>query len=251
MSKSGNINWNIPPAELVLTEHEVHVWLVNQHQHQQIQALWKNLSSDERQRAEQFHFQKDRNQFVMARGVLREIIARYTKVPANHLRFQYSAFGKPCLSEEFCSTPLRFNLSHSCGIVLLGFTIGRELGVDIEQIRSDFATEEIAENFFSTNEVAVLQSLPRSLRTEAFYNAWTRKEAFIKAIGEGLSFPLDKFDVTLSPGEPARLLAIRIEGNFTSKWSMKSLECEQSFKAAIAVEGIDWELKCFQWDGLG
>lgn len=248
MSKNVELNWGVPPTELVLKDNEVHVWKVNQQQ--QLNALWKHLSHDERAKAERFHFQKDRNEFVLARGVLRQLISYYIKVPAHRLSFQYTAYAKPYLSEEFCSSRLKFNVSHSHGIILLAFTIGRELGIDVEQMRADFATEEIARNFFSTHEVSTLQSLPETLRVEAFYNAWTRKEAFIKAIGEGLSIPLNKFDVTLAPGESARLLATRIEGEFTAKWSMKSLECDRGFKAAIAVEGIDWQLKCFQWDSV-
>lgn len=119
--------------------------------------------------------------------------------------------------------------------------------MDVEQIRPDFATGDIAEKFFSANEVSLLRSLPASLQAEAFFNCWTRKEAFIKAIGEGLSCPLDRFEVTLAPGERAKLVATSVAGVPVSKWSMRSLSCRPVLKAAIVVEGHDWKLKCWEW----
>jgi 4'-phosphopantetheinyl transferase len=159
----------------------------------------------------------------------------------------YSANGKPSLSKEFHSSQLRFNVSHSGGTVLLAFGLDRELGVDVEQIRPDFATGEVAERFFSAKEVSALRSLPVALQAEAFFNCWTRKEAFIKAIGQGLSCPLDRFEVTLAPGEPARLVATSVADVPVSKWSMRSLNCQPGLKAALVVEGHDWKLRCWKW----
>ncbi|HEY6333216.1 MAG TPA: 4'-phosphopantetheinyl transferase superfamily protein [Blastocatellia bacterium] len=131
---------------------------------------------------------------------------------------------------------------------MLAFALGRDLGIDIEQIRADFATDDIAERFFSAYEVETLRALPPEQHAEAFFTCWTRKEAFIKAIGEGLSCPLDKFDVTLGPEEPASLLATRVEGQPASKWSMRSLDAGEGFKAAIVVEGQNWDLRVRSWE---
>jgi 4'-phosphopantetheinyl transferase len=208
-------------------------------------SLWSSLSQDEKKRAERFHFQKDRDHFIIARGVLRILLGRYLNVSPEVVRLQYSAYGKPSLAEEFCSSRLRFNLSHSGGMALFAFAIGRDLGVDIEKMRADFATLEIARRYFSAQEISMFQSLPTALQTEAFFNCWTRKEAFIKAIGEGLSCPLDQFDVTLAPEEQAALLATRLSDHPASKWSIRSLDSVPGFKAAVAVEKGDWDLRCW------
>jgi 4'-phosphopantetheinyl transferase len=244
MRETTGSDWEIPPIGVALNKNEVHVWKANlDHQQPIIEMFWNALSDDERERAARFRFLKDRLQFIFARGILREILGFYLKVPPSSLRFQYSAFGKPWLAE----THLQFNVSHASEIILLAFAIDLELGIDVEKVRADLATEEIAERFFSAHEVAVLRSLPKTLRAEAFFNCWTQKEAFIKAIGEGLSCPLDQFDVVPAPGEPAGLLATRVQGNPASKWLLKSLKVKPGFKAAIAVENKGWELRCWQW----
>lgn len=241
-------DWEIPPTGIALNQNEVHVWMANLDNQQPFtEVLWRALSGDEQERAARFRFLKDRLQFIFARGILREILGCYLKVPPGSLRFQYSAYGKPSLAEEFCSTRLQFNISHTNGIILLAFAIDLELGIDVEKVQSDLATEELAERYFSAHEVAVIRSLPKSLRAEAFFNCWTQKEAFIKAIGEGLSCPLDQFDVVPTPGEPAGLLATRMQGNPASKWVLKRLNVKPGFKAAIAVENKEWELSCWQW----
>jgi 4'-phosphopantetheinyl transferase len=130
----------------------------------------------------------------------------------------------------------------------LGFTRGRELGVDIEQVRADIAAVEIAKRYFSTKENAVLRALPKHLQVEAFFNCWTRKEAFIKAIGEGVSCRLDRFDVTLVPGEAGQILKSRLKDHPASRWSLISLDAGDDFKAALVVEKGDWKLQCWRWD---
>ena len=179
--------------------------------------------------------------------MLRTILGHYLKMRPGQLRFRYSYYGKPYLAEEDNREDLRFNLSHSGDLVLIAVTRGRDVGVNIERIRQDVLDEGIAERFFSQLEVATLRSLPADLQAGAFFNCWTRKEAYIKARGEGLSLPLDKFDVSLAPGEPARLLETRIGSEETSDWSMQELAVGAGYAAALVVKGCDRQLKCLRW----
>jgi 4'-phosphopantetheinyl transferase len=138
-------------------------------------------------------------------------------------------------------------LSHSDGLVLYAITRGREVGVDVERLRPDFAVLEVAKKFFSRREVTALVALPENQWPKAFFNCWTRKEAYIKARGEGLTLPLDRFDVSLVPGEPAALLYTNDDPQEASRWSLQELVPESGYVAALAVEGHDWRLKCWQW----
>ena len=227
----------------------IQVWSGDQDQPSRlVEEFHQTLAEEERIRAARFKFEKDRVHYIVARGMLRRLLGAMLRIGPDQVRFRYSEYDKPSLSEEFDSTGLRFNISHSGGRVLLAFALGRDLGVDIERIRPDFATEDIADRFFSACEVEALRSLPEEIRAEAFFSCWTRKEAFIKAIGEGLSCPLDKFDVTLLPDQPARLLATRVAGQPASKWSMRNLDVGKGFKAAIVVEGQGWDLSMRPWE---
>lgn len=132
-------------------------------------------------------------------------------------------------------------------MALFGLSYGREIGVDLEYIRSGFAEEQIAERFFSAQEVRVLRALSKDVQHEAFFNCWTRKEAYIKAKGEGLSMPLDRFDVSLAPGEPAALLSASGDEQELSRWALRELSPAPGFVGAVAAEGQDWELKCWEW----
>ncbi|HEY0080425.1 MAG TPA: 4'-phosphopantetheinyl transferase superfamily protein [Pyrinomonadaceae bacterium] len=241
--------WQPAPEHLTLETDEVHVWRASLEQKASAVAEFRRLlAEDERRRADRFHFTRDREHFVVARGILRTLLARYLDRRPERLRFIYSAFGKPSLEEEAAGAPvLRFNVSHSKDLALYAFTRGREIGVDIEHIRDDVEGEDIAERFFSPAEVGVLRSLPSDARPRAFFDCWTRKEAYIKAHGEGLSLPLDGFDVTLSPNQPAALLATRHDPTQATRWSLRELSPSEGYAAALAVEGDGWQLKCWQW----
>jgi 4'-phosphopantetheinyl transferase len=212
-----------------------------------IQDLHCTLTPDEQERADRFHFQKDRDHYIVARGTLRAILGRYLVVEPSALRFCYSSYGKPALAETFGGNELSFNLAHSHQLALYAVTRRREIGVDLEYVRADFADEGIAERFFSPREVAALRTVPQNLRKEAFFNCWTRKEAYVKAIGEGLSMPLDQFDVSLAPGEPALLMSTRKDPQEAARWSLQALFPGSGYVAALAVEGHSWQLKCWQW----
>lgn len=236
---------------LTLGKHEVHVWRAALDRAGAcLDGVQEILAADERERAERYRFRKDRERFVAARGLLRRILSRYCGLPPGQLKFDYNAYGKPCLREEVNGQDVRFNVSHSGGLALYAVGSGRALGVDVERIRARVCEEQIAERFFSPTEVADLRSLPAGLQPRAFFNCWTRKEAYIKARGEGLSMDLDRFDVSLSPGEPAALLKHRDDAREASRWVLRDLRVDAGYVAAIAVEGHDWRLREFHCPAL-
>lgn len=235
------------PSEILLTDDEVHVWRASLNfTESSLQSLQHSLAADERSRADRFHFQKDREYFIAARGLLRVILSHYLGIAPSHLRFCYSANGKPALSNHG-GNMLRFNLSHSHGLALYAITRYREVGIDLERIRADFPWEDLAQQFFSPQENATLGSLPASFRHWAFFNCWTRKEAYVKATGKGLMLPLDQFDVSLAPGEPAALLRTRWDVEEAARWSLQELIPGPGYVAALAVEGDRYQLKYWQW----
>ncbi|HEV8712493.1 MAG TPA: 4'-phosphopantetheinyl transferase superfamily protein [Candidatus Binatia bacterium] len=241
-------SWRLPPETLALEPDEVHVWRAALDQPlSRVENLLLTLAADERIRAERFYFRRDREHFIVARGVLRAILGRYLNSAPGQLSFCYSPFGKPALAEDVGGAMLHFNVSHSHGLALYAVTRGKEVGIDLERIRPDLAIEQIAERFFSGREVATLRALPKNTRTVAFFLCWTRKEAYIKARGEGLSLPLDQFDVSLIPGKPATLLRAEGAPHEASRWSLHDVAPIPSYTAALAVEGRAWRLACWQW----
>ncbi len=205
------------------------------------------LSGDERARAARFHFRRDRDRFVAARGLLRRILADYLDLVPNAIRFAYGPYGKPALAGDLALSGLRFNLSHADDIALCAVTRDREVGVDIERLRTDLDAAALAKQFFSHWEIAALRALPPALQDAAFFACWTRKEAYIKARGEGLSLPLDHFDVTVAPEEPPRL---HVEGapEEAARWSLHRLAAPPGYAAALAVQGHDVQISSRRWE---
>ena len=241
-------SWDSPPKTLTLPSNAVHVWRASLHvSASELRAFEDTLAVDERARAERFYFQKHREHFIAGRGLLRNVLSRYLDREPDQLRFRYNAYGKPSLTEETGAEGLCFNLSHSHEMALYALTRGREIGVDIEYFRPDVEVEKLAERFFSPREAAVLRALPEQLWKEGFFNCWTRKEAYIKAEGRGMSIPLSAFDVSLTPGEPAALLRSHNHPQETAHWSLQALNPAPGYAAALAVKGPDWELRCWQW----
>jgi 4'-phosphopantetheinyl transferase len=211
-----------------------------------VASLEQTLAADERTRAGQFHFQKDRTRFIVARGLLRAILGRYLGRDPRALRFCSNPYGKPSLAPESGGdAPLSFNVTHAGALALYAVTRNRAIGIDLEDIRVDVECDSIAEHFFSPLERRMLHVVPPALRLEAFFRCWTRKEAYIKARGMGVSLALDQFDVSVSPGEPAALREIREEGQDSSRWSLHDLQVGEGYVAALAVEGdsklLFWE----------
>ena len=230
-------------AELISTfsldsgSQEVQVWRAFLDQPSlDIARLFELLSDDEQVRARRFRFRRDYVRYIAARAMLRTILGRYLDITPSRLKFLYGARGKPSLAQECGGDSVRFNLSHSQGVALLGITRQVEIGIDIEFIREDFATIEIAQHFFSPGEIATLRTLPPDARARGFFNCWTRKEAFIKARGEGLSLPLDKFEVSLLPGEPAELFRTEFDPEEANRWVLRDLSLDDHYVGALAVE---------------
>jgi 4'-phosphopantetheinyl transferase len=228
---------------LNLPADEVHVWLAKLTEYS-ADSLIPLLAADELSRAARFHFDRDRNKFIVARAWLRKLLAAYLDVNAGDLQFVYGEKGKPRL-EGSRPKSINFNLAHSHELAIYAFSQRHELGVDLEFVRADLAGEEIAERFFSEREVETLRNVPADLRKQAFFDCWTRKEAYIKARGEGLSMPLDEFDVSLAPGEAAALLRNDKEPGEVARWSMQSVNVPAGYAGAVVVSGQDWTLKMF------
>ena len=221
-----------------LGQDEVHVCIASLDCPQPDMKYFENiLADDEIKRANRFHFRKDRERFVARRGLLRMILSSYLGMPANEIIFTYGCHGKPGLRQQDGRPAIEFNLAHSGGTAIYAITRDRRMGVDIEVIKHEFPLEIVAEHFFSMVEVAALRSLPQSMQRMAFFKCWTRKEAFIKALGDGLSFPLSNFDVSLMPGQPARLLHVRGSSEEASRWYMEDIDSIAGSAAAIVFSG--------------
>ncbi len=241
-----NKRWLIPPDQLELPAQTIHVWRASLEQPAPIlQHMQSLLSSDEEAKAAQFRFERDRQHFIGARGILRTLLGRYLDADPHSVRFTYNAYGKPAL-EPFSQgrePALRFNLAHSEDLVLYAFTTEGRLGIDLEYIRPDIDCEQLARHSFSAYEQATLLALPPEERLQAFYRCWTRKEAYIKARGLGLSLPLDSFDVSLKPGESAAVLDSREDPRESARWTLWDVTPGEGYAGALAAEGNDWHVQ--------
>jgi 4'-phosphopantetheinyl transferase len=237
--------WLNPSNSLTLSDEEAQVWRADLDLNESVQnSFLKLLSPDEKIRAQKFRFAKDSRNFIAARGILRSLIGKYLEIRPADISFQYSKFGKPSLADKYS---LQFNISHSQNIALFAFTKKLNIGVDVEFVNPDIEAKDIAANFFSKNEIMNLLALPEHEQPLGFFNCWTRKEAFIKAVGEGLSFPLDKFEVSLEPNRPAKLLATHWDPKAVSKWTMYSMSPGANFVGSLVIEGIVEQVKCWNW----
>lgn len=226
-------NWLALARPPQLRPGDVHVWRAALDvAPEEVAELARSLSVDERVRAARFHFEAHRRRFSVARGLLREFLAGYADTPAEALLFEYSAFGKPTLAGH---PALQFNLSHSGELALVAVALDTPVGVDVELMRSSVEYLGLASRFFAASEVLALQTLPEAQRRAGFYACWTRKEAFIKAVGEGLSFPLGGFAVSLLVDQPARLLSVAQRPEELGRWTLVGLEPGGEYVGALAV----------------
>ncbi len=238
------LSWQAPPNYPHLSPDEVHVWrahLTSAGKH--IQALYQLLATDELRRAEHLHRTADRERFVIARGTLRLLIAAYLGVAPGAISFQYGQGGKPTLGT---SASLQFNLTHSHNVALFAFTLDRRVGIDLEHISSN-PDPLPAIHLLSPHERAALQQVTPEEQVAAFYRCWTRKEAYVKARGDGLTLPLDSFSVSLATSAPTALLNVCNDPEEPERWTLRSLHPAAGYAAAIAVEGKDWRLQCWDW----
>lgn len=226
-----------------------HVWAVSlELADAQLQEFFNSLSTDEQAQAERFRIERERHQFIAAHGVLRRLLGAYLQIEPRRLWFEHGPYGKPALKDD---PALCFNLARSSGLALIAATRGREVGVDVELLRPDLAGLPIAAQFFSPFEVEALRALPEAQRVEGFFNAWTRKAAYVKARGQGLSFALKSFDVSLAPGQPARLLRTRPDPDEARRWSLHALTPAEGFVGALAVAGSVEAVACWAWPENG
>ncbi|HEX3145091.1 MAG TPA: 4'-phosphopantetheinyl transferase superfamily protein [Pyrinomonadaceae bacterium] len=227
--------WKTGPAQPAIWQNEVHIWRAR------LDVPWSwtfdaALSLEDRTRADRFKFESDRRKFCAARASLRLILSRYLGMKPGRIPLETGEFGKPFIADKNVAQGLRFNLSHSHQVALISVARDREVGVDIEFMRSDFVTDDVANHFFSPAEVAEFRNVQTELRTRSFFNCWTRKEAYIKARGEGLYCPLDQFDVSVMPDAPAMLLESRVDPADTDRWIFNEISAGERYAATVAIE---------------
>ncbi|MBI2838248.1 MAG: 4'-phosphopantetheinyl transferase superfamily protein [Acidobacteria bacterium] len=234
----------MPPEKgFSLSPDEVHIWISPlDYPEQRLSDFASTLDGNEHARAHRFYFERDRRRFVAARGILRTLLGRYLGECPDGIQFSYGARGKPTVAGPDRLRNVRFNLSHSNGYALFAFTVDREIGVDLERIRPLPEASGIVSRYFSPHESALFHTIPMNGRLDAFFKYWTCKEAFLKAKGDGLSYPLDQVEVELAPGGGAGLLRIDRDPREASRWSLRDFVPIPGYAGAIAVEGHDWSL---------
>lgn len=238
-------NWAPPPRLLEQQPHQTDIWRVSLDRYA-VSAQWADstLSADESERAARFHFEKDRQRYILAHASLRDILSRYLQCEQGEIKFTTNNYGKPVL---LSAQEVDFNISHSGEFVLIAVARRHKVGVDVEHFRKDLEHDRIARRFFSQAENQEFSAIPHEQKVIAFFNCWTRKEAYIKAHGVGLSLPLDSFDVSLSPDEPAVLRATRPDPTEARKWTLLSLDVHPEHAGALVVEGRDLEFRYWDW----
>jgi 4'-phosphopantetheinyl transferase len=226
-----------------LRKSDVHIWTLPTGALDSVAAKLESvLVADERDRAARFRFDHLRQSFVIAHGALRCLLARYLKLDPASIRFNYGSKGKPALAS---ATLIQFNMTHSGSLAAVALTLGCQIGVDIERIRPLSEIKQIAGRFFCPEEASEIMSVPPSERERAFFCCWTRKEAYVKAIGDGLSAPLDQFRVTLLPGQPARFVHLGNNNDDAEDWTLHDLTLAPNYAAALAYHDQPRSLSLF------
>lgn len=251
-AQRGTSQWSSPPKKFELGVNEIHVWrasldLDESHLH----GFELTLSEDERERAKGFYFRENRQSFIARRGLLRAILGRYLGTNPSGLQFCYGTYGKPALASERSTSRLCFSVSYSHGLALLAFARGRELGVDVEQVRPHLADENVIEQFFSPREIAALRELPGHMQPDAFFCCWTRKEAYLKTRGKGLALHLNLFDVSVRSALHASLVDSIETYDGASRWSIWHLAPAPGYMGALAAEGNPCGVACFGLESHG
>jgi 4'-phosphopantetheinyl transferase len=240
--------WQTQDQPDLLREDEVHLWIAPLTTPPEKLFYFESvLSADEKERARRFRNISDRKRYLIARGSLRRLLGYYVASVPDRLQFTYNAFGKPSLSGQTSQAVLNFSISHSEDRALFGFARGRRIGVDLEYIRADIDVLELAKRYFSPDEFRQLRRLPANKQCEAFYCAWTRKEAYLKACGESLSFGLERVEVSLIPAEPAMIRKVAGASNASQHWTLKHLSPAPSYLGTVAVEGRTVTFKFLDW----
>ena len=236
------IEWTITSQPPVINGEEVHIWRIDLSDFADAAPKFiQLLSADEQQRASQYHFEKDRNNFIIRRAMLRMLLGSYLDIQPAELNFIYNNFDMPALEVEI---PIHFNSSSSNGIGIVAITLNARIGVDIEFVDAAFPTLEIAEKYFSADEVRAIRDLPPELQTAAFFDCWTKKEAYVKAVGEGMSHPLPNLAILSEKPNSFSVAATSVE---TKGWSVTSFIPEPQYIASLAYEGKLKTISHFHW----
>jgi 4'-phosphopantetheinyl transferase len=243
-----DILWPLAPNRCALAANDVHVWAAYLNLRPEALArLAAILSAEEQERAGHFRFDRHHNRFIAARGFLRSLLAIYLECAPDELQFEYSQNGKPALNGSFAGSGLAFNLAHSQDLALIAVTRLGPIGVDVEQIRPVADADDLVERFFSPREIALFKTLPDEQKNAAFFNLWTRKEAWLKATGEGIVHSLNRVEVTFLPGEPAQLLAFPEKPTLKSEWGLRELTPTTGFVGAVALPNVEFSIFNFQF----
>lgn len=215
----------------------IHIWSASlQDPPLPLEQLANTLSTDEWTRANRFRFDNLRSRFIVARGLLRYLLGQYLHVEAKHLKFEYGEYGKPALAQLFSDSKLCFSLSHSEDQILYGVGCDRNIGIDLEKIRPVNHLETLAKRFFSPREFNIIQSTPVHLRARLFLRYWTCKEAYLKAIGKGLSHPLNQVEFKISSEYPIQSFKLESDQNHRNSWQIYELKTQATYVAALAIE---------------
>ncbi len=230
-------SWLVPSSFPTLNENEVHIWRASLDvADDQLAKFRATLSPDECERADRFIRKVHGDRFTASCGILRLLLSRYLDIDAKEIGFEYGKHGKPSIGKRGNAIDLRFNLSHSGDVAVFAFAVGRELGVDIEAPKASHDFPAMAKRYFSHEEVDALFALPEEKFQDTFYACWTRKEAYIKARGEGVSFALNKFAVSVEPGEQPRLLFSKLAPEDIHRWVFHNIRPEADVVGALAIE---------------
>lgn len=227
---------------------EIHVWTIPlDPPAAEVEALGRLLADDERARADRFRFDRHRRRYAVGRGALRTLLGRYLGVEPRAVGFRYGPNEKPYLEAGRAAGGLEFNLSNSDELAVVAFTAGIEVGADVERLRPMPDALDVAERFFSATERRVLSAVPEGDRERTFFRCWTRKEAYLKAVGTGITVPLDRFDVTLAAEDPPRILAMEGDPEKAAAWTLAHLEPQPGYLGALAIQARPRRLLGYRW----
>ena len=231
-----------------LNNGSLHVWRILLSQSEEVvRKLEGLLSVDEMKHADRYRRERDRTQYVVAHGALRELLADYTEQTPRNISFGHTATGKPFLIDDRGEQRLRFNLSHSGEWAIIVLALSTEVGIDIEQIDSDVSVEAVAERFFSYSEFEALQEVPLEQRTVAFFSAWTRKEAYLKARGESIANRLRNFSISIDPEQIPLILTDLMYPSAALRWRLYDLDITPGYSGALAAEGTMHQIHVMSW----
>jgi 4'-phosphopantetheinyl transferase len=251
MRAEESITWPVPSAgervAPVLNSNDVHVWAGELEVPQvSLAGFAATLSKSEQDRAARFHFERHRHRFIVGRGMLRVLLSRYLRCDPRTLEFTYGVAGKPRLPHRPNEAALQFNLAHSDDLALIALTRGGQVGIDVERIRPLRDAEELVARFFSPREHQAFKRLDEDKKPAAFFSLWTRKEAWLKATGEGIAHSLHLVEVSFVENEPARLLTVPSSLDQGLSWSLLDLRPAPGFAAALAIAAIHPNVQCWR-----